>query len=109
MPLSGLAEIRTPRAVVWGADDTVDSVASGRATAAALGVPLQLISGAGHLTLLSRPQAVAQRVLGVLAPVPPEGRRLLRDPLGLLTLRRGRHYLAALRAARPLNVRSRPS
>lgn len=67
VPLSGLAKIRTPRAVVWGADDTVDSVASGRATAAALGVPLQLISGAGHLTPLSHPQAVAHRVLGVLA------------------------------------------
>lgn len=34
---------------------------------------------------------------------------LLFIPLGLFTLRRGRHYLAALRAARPLDVRSRPS
>jgi hypothetical protein len=34
---------------------------------------------------------------------------LLLVPLGLLTLRRGRHYLAALRAARPLDVRSRPN
>jgi hypothetical protein len=34
---------------------------------------------------------------------------LLFVPLGLLSLRRGRHYLATLRAARLLNVRSRPS
>jgi hypothetical protein len=34
---------------------------------------------------------------------------LLFVPLGFVSLRRGRHYLAALRAARPLNVRSTPS
>lgn len=34
---------------------------------------------------------------------------LLFVPFGLLSLRRGRRYLAALRAARPLNVRSTPS
>jgi len=34
---------------------------------------------------------------------------LLFVPLGLLSLRRGRHYLAALRTARPPNVRSTPS
>ncbi len=65
VPLASLEKIRTPRAVIWGADDTVDSVASGRTSAKALGVPLQLIPGAGHLTMLSHPQAVAQHVLSV--------------------------------------------
>lgn len=58
-----LHEIRVPRSVVWGADDNVDSVASGRATAAALHVPLQTIPGAGHLSMLVRPHRVAQLVL----------------------------------------------
>jgi hypothetical protein len=58
-----------------------------RALAIGLGIAtvLVLVSG-GHLILIP----------------------LLLVPLGLLSLRRGRHYLAALRAARPLNVRSRP-
>lgn len=59
-----------------------------RALAIGLGVAtvLLLVSG-GHLILIP----------------------LLFVPLGLLTLRRGRHYLAALRAARPRDVRSRLS
>jgi pimeloyl-ACP methyl ester carboxylesterase len=59
----GLKKITVPRAVVWGADDNVDSVASGRATAAALGVPLELVPGAGHLSMLAQPVGVALRVL----------------------------------------------
>jgi pimeloyl-ACP methyl ester carboxylesterase len=61
--LAGLRSIRVPRAVVWGADDNVDSVASGRATAAALGVPLHLIAGAGHLSMLVKPRQVAEAIL----------------------------------------------
>lgn len=58
-----------------------------RALAIGLGVAtvLLLVSG-GHLILIP----------------------LLFVPLGLLTLRLGRHYLAAIRAARPPDVRSRP-
>ena len=58
-----------------------------RALAIGLGVAtvLLLVSG-GHL---------------ILVP-------LLFVPLGLLTLRRGRHNLAALRTTRPLDIRSRP-
>jgi pimeloyl-ACP methyl ester carboxylesterase len=59
----GQKKITVPRAVVWGADDNVDSVASGRATAAALGVPLELVPGAGHLSMLAQPVGVALRVL----------------------------------------------
>lgn len=61
--LKGLATITVPRAVVWGANDTVDSVASGRASAAALGVSLELVPGAGHLSMLAQPARVARRIL----------------------------------------------
>lgn len=61
--LEDLAKIKVPRAVVWGANDSVDSVASGRASAAALGVPLELIPGAGHLSMLAQPARVARRIL----------------------------------------------
>jgi pimeloyl-ACP methyl ester carboxylesterase len=66
LPGVSLDELRTitvPRAVVWGADDTVDAVASGRASAAALGVPLELVPGAGHLSMLAQPASVARRIL----------------------------------------------
>ena len=61
--LAGLKKITVPRAVVWGAYDNVDSVASGRTSAAALGVPLELVPGAGHLSMLAQPARVAQRIL----------------------------------------------
>lgn len=61
--LAQLRTIRVPRAVIWGADDNVDSVASGRTTAAALGSPLHLIQGAGHLSMLVKPREVAAAIL----------------------------------------------
>lgn len=61
-----LARVRTPRLVVWGAADDVDPVASGRRTAAALGVPLQLVQHAGHLSMLAQPGAVARLILSPL-------------------------------------------
>jgi pimeloyl-ACP methyl ester carboxylesterase len=63
VPLDQLARLRTHRAVIWGADDTVDSLQSGRATAVALGVRLELVPGAGHLSMLSRPAPVARLIL----------------------------------------------
>ena len=57
--LADLRRLSVPRAVVWGAEDVVDTVAAGRASAAALGVGVVLIPGAGHLSMLSRPAAVA--------------------------------------------------
>jgi pimeloyl-ACP methyl ester carboxylesterase len=78
--LAGLRKIDVPRAVVWGAHDNVDSVASGRASAAALGVPLVLIPGAGHLSMLVRPASVAQHILSAAGtrsrvPSPAAARR----------------------------------
>ena len=63
--IAQLHRIHVPRAVVWGADDHVDSVASGRATAAALHVPLQAVAGAGHLSMLAQPRRVAALILRV--------------------------------------------
>jgi len=65
---SQLARIRVPRAVIWGSDDTVDSVASGRATAAALGVRLRLIPNAAHLSMLASPHAVADAIDSLARP-----------------------------------------
>lgn len=63
VPLDQLALLRTRRAVVWGADDTVDSPAAGRATAKALGVRLELIPRAGHLSMLAQPARVTKLIL----------------------------------------------
>lgn len=63
LTLTELARLAVPRAVIWGADDTVDSVASGHATASALRRNLQTIPDAGHLSMLAQPRAVAHRIL----------------------------------------------
>jgi pimeloyl-ACP methyl ester carboxylesterase len=48
--------------VVWGADDTVDDPAAGRQTARDLGARFVSIRGAGHLSMLARPAAVAAAI-----------------------------------------------
>jgi pimeloyl-ACP methyl ester carboxylesterase len=65
--LSELGGLQVPRAVIWGAEDTVDSLASGRSTAAALHTHLQAISRAGHLTMLAAPRLTARRILEFIA------------------------------------------
>lgn len=67
LTLAKLARLHVPRAVIWGADDNVDSIDSGRATARALHTHLQSIPNAGHLSMLARPRAVADRILDFLA------------------------------------------
>jgi len=57
-----LHTLAVPRGVVWGTEDDVDSRSSGRATAAALHVPLTLITHAGHLSMLANPSAVAAAI-----------------------------------------------
>jgi pimeloyl-ACP methyl ester carboxylesterase len=54
--------VHGPRLVVWGADDTVDSVAAGRATAALLRTRFVEIPAAGHLSMLAAPAAVARAI-----------------------------------------------
>jgi pimeloyl-ACP methyl ester carboxylesterase len=63
LTLHQLAELRVPRAVVWGAEDNVDSLASGRITAAVLNARLQTVPRAGHLSMLAAPRATARRIL----------------------------------------------
>jgi len=63
LTLARLARLRVPRAVIWGANDNVDSVSSGRTTASALHTRFQTIPQAGHLSMLAQPRAVAHRVL----------------------------------------------
>ena len=69
LTLGQLTHLRVPRAVIWGADDTVDSLASGRATAAALHTRLRTILQAGHLSMLAQPRATASRILQFVARV----------------------------------------
>jgi pimeloyl-ACP methyl ester carboxylesterase len=58
-----LAKIKVPRAVIWGAKDTVDSIASGRKSAAMLGVSVEVVPHAGHLSMLANPTGVAELIL----------------------------------------------
>jgi pimeloyl-ACP methyl ester carboxylesterase len=57
-----LPGVHVPATVVWGQYDSVDSPSAGRRTAAALHAPFELIAGAGHLSMLVRPTAVAQAI-----------------------------------------------
>jgi pimeloyl-ACP methyl ester carboxylesterase len=76
LTLAKLALLRVPRAVIWGADDNVDSVASGRTSAAALHTRLVTIPGAGHLSMLAQPAVTARQILAFIRRV--EGRRSTR-------------------------------
>lgn len=57
-----LRAVRTRSLVLWGADDSVDSPTSGRKTAALLHTRYEAIPGAGHLSMLVAPAAVARAV-----------------------------------------------
>jgi pimeloyl-ACP methyl ester carboxylesterase len=60
--LATLRRVRGPRVVVWGAQDHVDSVDAGRRTAAVLHARFVAIPGAGHLSMLAAPRAVARAI-----------------------------------------------
>lgn len=63
LTLTQLAHLRVPRTVIWGANDTVDPLTSGRTTAAALHTRLQTVPRAGHLTMLAQARVTASRIL----------------------------------------------
>jgi pimeloyl-ACP methyl ester carboxylesterase len=67
LTLTQLAHLRVPRAVLWGANDNVDSLASGHTTASTLHTRLQTIPRAGHLSMLAQPRATANRILHFIA------------------------------------------
>ena len=60
-----LAHLRDRALVVWGSDDTVDSVPAGRRTAALLHARFVEIPGAGHLSMLAQPALVARAIVSV--------------------------------------------
>jgi pimeloyl-ACP methyl ester carboxylesterase len=62
LSLADLKRVSVPCLVVWGAEDSVDSVAAGRASAAALRSRFVLIPDSGHLSMLARPHAVAAAI-----------------------------------------------
>jgi pimeloyl-ACP methyl ester carboxylesterase len=57
--LADLARVRVPATVVFGQHDSSVPVASGRRAAAALHARLTIIPGAGHLSHITHPRAVA--------------------------------------------------
>ena len=57
-----LEHVRTRRIVIWGAEDSVDSVTAGRKTASILHARFELIPNVGHLSMLGNPQAVAAAI-----------------------------------------------
>jgi pimeloyl-ACP methyl ester carboxylesterase len=59
LQLSDLARVTVPAAVVFGEDDTSVPVASGRRVARVLHAHMTLIPGAGHLSQITHPAAVA--------------------------------------------------
>jgi pimeloyl-ACP methyl ester carboxylesterase len=60
--LAQLRSVRVPALVLWGARDTVDAVTAGRRSARALRAPFHLLAGAGHLSMLAAPNAIARIV-----------------------------------------------
>jgi pimeloyl-ACP methyl ester carboxylesterase len=65
LSLGDLKRVSVPRAVVWGAEDSVDSVSAGRRTATALRSSFVLIPRSGHLSMLAQPRAVATAIARV--------------------------------------------
>lgn len=57
-----LQRVRVPSLVVWGADDSVDSLSAGRTTARIMRAPFVVIPGAGHLSMLAAPRRVAAAI-----------------------------------------------
>ncbi|HEY2373880.1 MAG TPA: alpha/beta hydrolase [Gaiellaceae bacterium] len=62
LSLADLKRVSVQRLVVWGAEDSVDSVAAGRSSAAALRSRFILIRRSGHLSMLAQPRAVAAAI-----------------------------------------------
>ena len=57
-----LERVNVPRLVLWGANDTVDSVAAGRRTALLLHAGFLTLPKAGHLSMLASPRALARAI-----------------------------------------------
>lgn len=60
--LRDLRDTNARALVIWGADDTVDELAAGRASARALDAPLVVIPRAPHLSMLVQPAKIATAI-----------------------------------------------
>jgi pimeloyl-ACP methyl ester carboxylesterase len=60
--LAELRRLQVRALVLWGGDDGVDPISSGRRAAAALGARVVVLPGAGHLSMLEQPQQFAGAV-----------------------------------------------
>lgn len=60
--LSRLRSVKVPTLVLWGAQDTGDSVPAGRKSAQALRAPFHLLPQAGHLSMLAAAVAIAGEI-----------------------------------------------
>jgi pimeloyl-ACP methyl ester carboxylesterase len=63
-----LTRVPVPATVVWGQHDEIDAIGAGRRSAAALHAPFIVIPGAGHLSMLVRPAAVAAAIARAAGP-----------------------------------------
>jgi pimeloyl-ACP methyl ester carboxylesterase len=63
VPRSALQSLHVQATVVWGDHDEVDPISAGRQTASDLHARFVTIKGAGHLTMLNDPAAVASAIL----------------------------------------------
>lgn len=63
LPRAALQALHVKATVVWGTHDEVDPRSAGEQTARDLRAPFVTIPGAGHLTMLSNPAAVASAIL----------------------------------------------
>ena len=59
LQIADLARVRAPATVVFGQHDSSVPVSSGRRVAAVLHAPITIIPGAGHLSQVTHPRAVA--------------------------------------------------
>lgn len=66
---SALEAADVPGFVLWGDRDPFFTIESGKRTAAAFGVPLTQLDGAGHFLPAERPEEVVQAVFSLLAQV----------------------------------------
>jgi pimeloyl-ACP methyl ester carboxylesterase len=73
--IARLRAVRDRALVLWGARDTVDSVSAGRRSAAALRAPFRLVPGAGHLSMLAAPTAIASAIASFAGALRPHAVR----------------------------------
>jgi pimeloyl-ACP methyl ester carboxylesterase len=65
-----LGQVTAPSMVVWGSRDEMDPLTAGREAAGILHSPFQVVPGAGHLSILTSPIAVANMISSFARSLP---------------------------------------